>query len=163
MESSAQLIEEFVEENSGEEGFLADAMDDGKISKANAIARLREAKLEDPQSDEVRALSDLISLYDAEAAAKKSVKELGTKLAQATLAQYGILTTNTIQKLIIDDKWQATTEKRIQAEVAGLIHRLITRISELGERYDTTLGEIEADVELLGGRVAHHLAEMGVR
>lgn len=163
LESAELAIEEFVEENSGEEGLLADAMDDGKISKVLARARLREAKDGDLQSDEVAALSNLVALYDAEAVAKKAVKELGAKLDQATLAQYGKLTTKNIQLLVIDDKWQVTVEGRICAEVAGLIYKLFTRIIELSERYDTRLSAIEADVDLLGARVAQHLAEMGVQ
>lgn len=163
VEGAGQTIEEFVEENAGEDGLLADAMDDGKISKTLAGARLQEAKREDPRSDEVATLSKLISLFDAQAAAKKSAKESGMKIDQATLAQYGKLSITDVKKLVIDDKWQATTEGRIRDEIAGLIHRLITRINELGERYDTTLGEIEADIDVLGARVAQHLAEMGVR
>jgi len=162
VESAAQAIEEFVEESSGEDGLLADAMDDGKISKVLAGARLREAKREDPRSDEVATLSKLIALYEAETVAKKSVKESGMKLDQATLAQYGKLSIAEIQQLVINDKWQATTEGRIRAEVAGLIQRLIVRITELGERYDGTVGDIESEVQALGKRVAEHLAAMGV-
>ncbi|MGV8857682.1 N-6 DNA methylase [Rhodoglobus sp.] len=161
-ESAAQTIEEFVEENAGEDGLLADAIDDGKISKALAGARLREAKREDPRSGEVATLSKLVALYDAETAAKKSAKESGTQLDQATLAQYGKLSIADIQQLVIDDKWQATTDGRIRAEISGLIHRLITRISELGQRYDSTLGDIAAEVERLETRVAQHLADMGI-
>ncbi len=72
-------------------------MDDGKISKTLASARLREAKREDPRSGEVAALAELIALYEAEATAKKTAKESGHELDQATLAQYGKLTTTDIQ------------------------------------------------------------------
>ncbi|MES2094510.1 MAG: class I SAM-dependent DNA methyltransferase [Actinomycetota bacterium] len=163
VESAAQAIEEFVEENSGEDGLLADAMEDGKVSKALVGARLREAKREVPSSDEVTALSTLLALYDAEADAKKSAKDARAELDVATLANYGKLSITDIQQLVIEDKWRSTIEGRIRDEIAGLIHRLITRISQLGERYDTTLGVIEADVDVLGARVAQHLAEMGVR
>ena len=162
VESAAQAIEEFVEENSGEEGLLADAMDDGKISKALVGARLRQAKSEDPRGDEVTTLSKLLALYDAEAAVKKSSKDVGTKLDQATLAQYGALSTADIQQLVIDDKWRTTTEERIHAEVGGLIQRLIARIAELGERYEETLGDLDREVEALSMKVAEHLAAMGV-
>ena len=132
VESAAQAIEEFVEENSGEEGLLADAMGNDKISKALASARLRDAKREDPRSDEVAALSKLIALYDVEVAAKRSAKDAGAKLDQATLVQYGALSNAEIQQLVIDDKWRMTAEERIHAEVGGLIQRLIARIAELG-------------------------------
>ena len=162
VEGAAQAIEEFVEENSGEEGLLADAMDDGKISRALAAARLRDAKREDPRSDEVDALLKLISLYDTEIAAKRSAKDAGMKLDLATLAQYGKLLTVDIQQSIIDEKWRATTEDRIRAEIAGLIQKLIARIAELRERYDETLGDLEREVETRGANVVRHLVSMGV-
>nr|WP_269902596.1 N-6 DNA methylase [Terrimesophilobacter mesophilus] len=162
VESAAQVIEELVEENSGEEGLFADAMDDGKITKALARVRLRDAKREDPRSDEVTALSKLIALYDVETAAKKSVKDAGTTLDQATLAQYGKLSIADIQQLVIEDKWRATVEQRIYAEVAGLTLRLITRITELGDRYDKTLSALSTEVEVQSAKVASSLAAMGV-
>lgn len=163
VEIAAQAVEEFVEENSGEDGLLADAMDDGKTTKALASARLRDAKREDPRGEEVMALTKLIALYDAEAAAKKAAKDVGVNLDQATLAQYGQLSVVDIQRLVIDDKWQATTEIRIRDEIAGLINRLITRIRELGERYGATLDDIEVELEALSAKVAEHLVDMGVR
>ena len=161
-ESAAQAIEEFVEENSGEDGLLADAMDDGKISKALTSARLREAKREDPRSDEVAVLATLVRLYEAETAAKKSSKEAGAELDESTLTQYGKLSVADIEQLVVGDKWGGTIDSRIRTEVAGLIQRLIERISELGARYDATVGEIETEGEALRFRVAQHLAAMGV-
>jgi len=162
VESAVQTIEEFVEENSGEDGLLADSIDDGKITKALASARLRDAKREDPRSDEVGVLATLIQLYEAETAAKKSLKDASAKLDESTLAQYGKLSVADTQLLIIGDKWGGTIDSRIRVEVAGLIQRLIERISELGERYDATLSEIETEGKALRFRVAQHLEAMGV-
>ncbi|MBX9718682.1 MAG: SAM-dependent methyltransferase, partial [Microbacteriaceae bacterium] len=163
VESAARAIEEFVEENSGEDGLLADAMDEGKINKVLASARLRVAKREDPRSDEVVGLSKLVGLYDEEAAAKKHAKEAAASLNHATLARYGLLTIDTVQQLVIDDKWRASIEEQIRAEVAGLIQRLIDRIDELSERYNSTLKSLEIEMGVLSARVAEHLAAMGVK
>lgn len=162
LEAATQVIEEFVEENSGDEGTLADAMDDGKITKALAATRLRVAKREDPRGEEEVALTTLINLYGAEAIAKNSVKDAQTTLDEATLRRYGNLTTNDIQQLVIDDKWGATVETRVREEIAGLIRRLIERINELGRRYDETLDEIQAELEILTAKVVAHLEKMGV-
>ena len=51
---------------------LAEAMDDDKITKALATARLKEAKREGADPKRSMRLKHLIELYDAEAAAKKS-------------------------------------------------------------------------------------------
>jgi type I restriction enzyme M protein len=162
VESAALVIEEFVEDNSGEDGLLADAMDDGKISRALASARLREAKRDNPRSDEIITISKLIALYDAEATAKKMFKAVGVHLDESTLAQYGKITTAEIQQLVIIDKWQANTDGRIHAEIAGLTQKLIRRISDLGERYDETLADLEREVDTLSANVAKHLVLMGV-
>ena len=161
-DSAAQAIDEFVEENSGEDGLLAEAMDDSKISKALASTRLREAKREDPRSEEIVGLLKLVVLFDAESTAKKSAKETAARLDESTLAQYGGLSTFDIQKLVINDKWGATSNDRIRAEVARLIRRLINRITELGGRYDSTTSDIEAEIAAFSVKVGAHLVEMGV-
>ncbi|MBM7502936.1 type I restriction-modification system subunit M [Agromyces aurantiacus] len=162
-EAATQSVDEYVEENAGEDGLLADAMDDDKISKALAVARLRKAKIEDSAGDEVTALTTLVSLYDAEAAAKRAAKEASAALDDATLKQYGKLTTAEVQSLIINEKWGATVARGATSEPSARTHELVSRIRELGERYDETLGALEAEVEALSAKVAEHLATMGVK
>lgn len=162
-EVATQAVGEFIEENSGEEGLLAGAMEEEKISKALAAERLRKAKTEESTGDEVKALTTLIGLYDAEAAAKKAAKEAATALDNATLKQYGKLTTHEIQELVIDDKWRATVARGVESELSGLSLRLVERIRELGERYDETLGDLDLQVEALSAKVAEHLSMMGIR
>ena len=162
VEIASQFVEEFVEANSGDDGLLVEAMDDGKSTRALAVARLREAMRDDPRGDETVALTRLIGLFDAEAAAKKLAKDAGAKLDAATLAKYGVLTTVDVQQLVIDDKWGAMVAGRVRIEVAGLIQSLVERITELGERYDLTLADVEAEVAELGSKVASHLLSMGV-
>ena len=162
-ELATQAVADFIDENSGEEGLLADAMEDGKTSKTLVNIQLREVKREDPHGDEVEALTRLIGLYDAETAAKKSLKDAITSLDTATLARYGQLSESEIRELVVVDKWGAAAETRIRGEVAGLIERLIERIHELGARYDSTLGDIQRQVDALAVVVEQHLAQMGVR
>lgn len=162
LEAATQAIEEFVEENSGDEGLLADAMDDGKITKALATARLREVKREDPQGEEALALTNLLELYGAEANSKNSVKDAQAALDEATLRRYGNLTKSDIQQLVIDDKWGSTIEGRVRSDVSSLISKLIARIDELGQRYSETLEEISIKTDLLSAKVVNHLERIGV-
>ncbi len=162
-EQANQAVEEFIEENSGEEGLLADAMDEEKISKVLAAARLKVAKHEDPRSEEVAALTKLIGLYNAEAEAKKSAKEAQADLDRNALAKYAKLTTQDVQNLVVDDKWGARFVRGAQAELDVLIRRLVDRLSLLGDRYAETVGNLDAEVERLSAKMAEHLAAMGVR
>lgn len=162
LEAATLAIEEFVEENSGDEGPLADAMDDGKITKALATARLRDVKREDPHGEEAVALTTLLELYGAEAIAKNSAKDAQATLDEATLRRYGNLTTSDIQQLVIEDKWGSTLEGHVQSDVSSLISKLIARINELGQRYGETLEGISIKTDLLGAKVLNHLERMGV-
>jgi type I restriction enzyme M protein len=161
-EEASRAVEEYVEEHNVEGGLLAEAMDEDKISKALATARLKQAKREGSDPDEVRALEHLIKLYDAETAAKKAVKDAQAALDLATLKKYGDLTEPDVKTLVLDDKWHATISNRIATEVNSLTLALVARIQQLGERYADTVGDLDAEMEKLNAKVARHLAEMGV-
>ena len=161
-EDASQAIEDFVEENSGEDGLLTDAMEDDKINKALANAHLKEAKREDPAGDEARALGELVALYDAEAVARKAVKDAQATLDKATLKQYTKLSTTDIQSLVIDDKWGAHMVTGVKAELGVLIQKLVDRLNVLADRYEKTVSELDAEVEALDKKIMAHLAAMGV-
>src|SRR5665648_94570 len=163
LEATTQTVEEFVEENSGDDGLLSAAMEDDKITKALATARLREAKREDSDTDEIEALATIITLVKTEVTAKKAVKEKAAALDLATLKKYGDLTEADIKSLVADDKWQATVISRVAAEVEGLTLALAERIQELGNRYAQTEGAIKTQLQALESKVAASLAAMGVR
>src|SRR3546814_6710568 len=56
-EAATQSVEGYIEEHAVEDGLLAEAMHDDKISKALVTARLRTAKRESvPDADEIQAL-----------------------------------------------------------------------------------------------------------
>jgi type I restriction enzyme M protein len=162
VEEAAQAIEEYVEEHGSEEGLLAEAMDDDKISKALAAARLKQAKREGSDPDEIKALNHLIDLYDHETKAKKALKDTQTALDLATLKRYGDLTEADVKALVLDDKWQATLSNQVMGELNLLALALVRRIQDLGDRYGETLEDLETELAKLDERVAAHLADMGV-
>lgn len=160
-EDATCAVEEYIEEHAVEDGLLAGALDDDKISKALVAARLKAIKTGgDP--DEVKALQHATKLYDAEAAAKKAVKDTQAELDLATLKKYGELTEDEIKTLVLDDKWQATVVRRVAGEVEALTLDLVARIQQLGERYAATVADLDAELETLEARVASHLTAMGV-
>jgi type I restriction enzyme M protein len=162
VEEASRAVEEYVEEHAVEEGLLAEAMDDDKISKALATARLRVAKREKADQDEINALEHLIGLYDAEAAGKRLVKTMKEQLDTATLKKYGDLAEADVKGLVLDDKWQAEVTRRVVAEVDSLTLDLVARIGQLGDRYAQTVSVLDARIAVLEGKVAGHLAAMGV-
>ncbi|MEB3971261.1 N-6 DNA methylase [Mycobacterium ulcerans] len=162
-EAATQAVEEYVEEHAVEDGLLAAAMDEDKITKALAAARLRVVKREKSDPDEIKALEHLIKLYDADAAAKKAVKDVQAKLDAAVLKEYGNLTEDDVNSLVLDEKWHATVRSRIAGEVTSLAHNLVARIQQLGERYAQTVSALDSELADVQAKVAQHLLAMGVK
>jgi type I restriction enzyme M protein len=137
-------------------------MDEDKISKALTSARLKEARHEGTDADEVAALSHLIKLYNAEAVAKKAAKEAEAALSLGTLKKYGDLTERDVQVLVLDAKWRSTVTARVTSEAEALTLVLVQRIQQLGDRYAQTVGQLAVELEKLESRVASTLAVMGI-
>lgn len=160
-DEATRAVEEYVEEHAVEDGLLADAMDDDKVSKVLAAKRLREIK-GTGDKDEIAALNHLGKLYTAEAVAKKAAKEAWAKLDDQTLRQYGALTDGAAQDLVLHDKWRTTLLKRVDSEAVALTFVLVSRVRDLGERYATTVAGLDDELAQREVRVAGHLAAMGI-
>ncbi|MDO6594575.1 type I restriction-modification system subunit M [Neptuniibacter sp. 1_MG-2023] len=159
LDSASQELETFLEENSGEDSLLNDALNDkDKVTKATVTARLKLAT--DP--DEKAALKQAKKLFDAEAYAKKALKEAQDALDLAVFKQYPKLSIDEIKSLIVDDKWLATLESNINAEIERVTQQLANRVKELEERYSEPLPAITQSVEDLSNKVAAHLKAMGL-
>ncbi|GAA3965259.1 type I restriction-modification system subunit M [Gordonia caeni] len=160
-EEATRVVDEYIEDHAVEDGLLADAMDDDKISKALVAARLKAIKTGgDP--DEVKALQNATKLYNTEAAAKKAVKDAQGELDLTTLKKYGDLTEDDIKTLVLDDKWRTTVVHRVSDEVEALTLDLVARIQQLGVRYAATVRDLDSELDRLEAKVADHLAAMGV-
>ncbi|EMW3457055.1 type I restriction-modification system subunit M [Providencia rettgeri] len=159
LDSASQKLETYLEENSGDEGLLNDALNDkDKITKATVTARLKVAI--DP--DEKSALKQAKKLFDNEADAKKVLKEAQDALDLAVFKQYPKLSIDEIKNLIVDDKWLATLQSNIEAEIERVTQQLANRVKELEERYSEPLPDISKSVEDLSEKVAGHLKAMGL-
>ncbi len=159
LDSASQELETYLEENSGDEGLLNDALNDkDKVTKATVTARLKLAT--DP--DEKAALKHAKKLFDAEADAKKALKEAQDALDLAVCKQYPKLSIDEIKSLIVDDKWLATLEGNIVAEIERVTQQLANRVKELEERYSEPLPVITQSVENLSNKMAGHLKAMGL-
>ncbi|MBF6469945.1 type I restriction-modification system subunit M [Nocardia beijingensis] len=160
-EEASRAVEEYIEEHAVEDGLLADAMDDDKISKPLVTARLKGIEIGgDP--DEIKALKHATKLYNAETLAKKKAKDAQSSLDLVTLKKYGDLDEVDVRALVLDDKWKATVSHRVVAEARALTLGLVARIQQLGERYAVTIGNLDAEFDKLEAKVLTHLAEMGV-
>ena len=76
-------------------------------------------------------------------------------------AQYAKLSAADIQTLVVQDKWLAVLQVRVQGELDRVSQSLTARIKQLAERYDTPIPQLVAEVETLAARVDEHLKKMG--
>lgn len=159
LETASSTIADYTEEHGDEEGLLADAATDkGSFTKSSVNARLKLAS----DSDEINTLKQLLAYFELEANAKKSLKEAQDALDLAVFKHYPTLDEAAIKTLLIDDKWHATLQGRIEDEIERITAQLANRIKELDERYAEPLSQIVDEVETLSQKVQAHLQAMGV-
>ncbi len=162
-EAATRELEEFVEEHTGEEGLLGEAVNDkGKITKSGVTARLKAIRYELESDEERDALKHCRTLIEAETQAARAVKEAQARLDEQVLTHYAKLTEAEIKLLVVEDKWFADIRVAIKGEVERLTQRLAGRVKELEERYARPLPELEREVEAFGARVEGHLKRMGL-
>jgi type I restriction enzyme M protein len=158
-DTSTQAVEAYIEEHAIEGGLLEDALiDSGKVTKASVAARQKQAS----DADEVAALKQVKKLLEAEANNKKRVKTAQEALDKQVFQQYPKLTEAENKILIVDDKWLATLQANIIAEIERVTQQLANRVKTLEERYAEPLPALTESVEALSANVDEHLKKMGL-
>lgn len=158
-DASSQTLEAYIEEHAVEDGLLADALtDSSKVSKANVAARLKLAQ----EKDEIAVLKHVKDLIETEAVYKKAVKDAQEKLDAQVFKQYPKLTVDDIKALVVDDKWLATLQASIVAEIERVTQQLANRVKTLEERYSAPMPTLVDDVAALSSKVDEHLKKLGL-
>ena len=170
-EDAARVLEEFIEENNGDEGLLADAMNEkDKVTKASVKERLKEiepvipakAGIQEEFADERAALERCVELIETEAEKAKAVKDAHIELDQKVLARYAELKEGDIKALVVEDKWLAAIRLAIDSELQRLTQQLAARLTELEERYARPLRQLSKDVLHFNKKVEVHIRAMGI-
>ena len=160
-----QQLDEMLEENSGEEGLLAEVIegegDKQKISAKAVKARLKKIGKDADYADECTALTAYGDLQDKQATAKAKLKTAQEELDKKIDAKYPSLAEAEIKALVVDDKWMTHLAAAVQSELDRVSQTLTGRIRELAERYATPLPQLEREVVTLAARVEEHLKKMG--
>jgi len=111
---------------------------------------------------ELDSLHEWLRLNDEEGKAKKAAKAKEAELMQKVAEQYPKITEQDGKSLLIDSKWFTAIKSAIDDEVNSIIQGLSTRVKQIGERYASTLSELEAEVEKYSSKVEEHLKKMGI-
>jgi type I restriction enzyme M protein len=160
-----QQLDEKREEQSGEEGLLAEVVEgEGEKQKVNAKTvktRLKEIGRDPDYVEERQALEDYSAFLDQQTDAKARLKAAQEDLEAKLDAKYPTLTEDEIKTLVVDDKWLATIAAAVQGELDRVSQTLTGRIRQLAERYATPLPQLTGEVATLAARVDGHLKKMG--
>ena len=160
-----QQLQEMMEENSGEEGLLAEVIegegDKQKISAKAIKSRLKEIGKDADYIDERKSLQNYSQLLDQQTEVKTKLKAAQEDLEGKLEAKYPKLTEEEIKTLVVDDKWLVALANAVQGELDRVSTTLTGRIRQLAERYATPLPLLTQELLTLSARVDEHLKKMG--
>jgi len=161
-ETLTAKMDEMREEHSGEDGLLANAIDDkGKISKGNLQKAIKElGRRNNENKEEYDKLQAYKKLMEDEATTKAEIKKATAELEILIIKKYPTLKIDEIKTIVVDKKWMHNIEQRIRTEMNNISHRLTQRIKELAERYETPLPQLNDEVNNLENKVKKHLRQM---
>tara|TARA_R110000868_G_scaffold138428_4_gene352555 strand:- start:14241 stop:16664 length:2424 start_codon:yes stop_codon:yes gene_type:complete len=161
LESVQAEITTIEEEHAGEEGLLSDATNDkGNLTKATVTAFIKDNKTNPTEKEAVALANSLLKLFNRDTDLKKELKVKTTTLDDLTLNKFKELTEAEVRTLVVDDKWLTSLQTSIQTEIDAISQRLTTRVKELSDRYENTLGELDSKTKTLEVKVSTHLEKM---
>lgn len=161
LEQIAVQMDELKEEHGGEEGLLAEVIENDKIAKGTVQKRSKEIKTDPDYADELKVLEQYQALLEKEAETKKAIKDAEKELEQEVIAKYPALSLEEIRTLLVDRKWMDAIQAAVESEVDRLSQQLSGRVKELAERYREPIPHVSGEVATLSARVNRHLEKMG--
>lgn len=158
-EEATQTLENFVEDNSGEEGLIEDAKNDkGKVTKKAITDRLKESTDE----DEIAALKECLELVTAESKAKSAAKTAREALDDLVFNKIPAIPEDELKDIVVNGKWLTRLEAQSIEEIERVTQNLANRVKTLEQRYSKTLLFLSEDVAKYTDLVEGHLAKMGL-
>jgi len=146
-------------ENADEDSVINDVLkDNGNLDKPGLKKKLKDKMLDADDRKVLQTLSDLFVRVDE---GTKTLKDLRVALDKKARGQYAKLTDNEIMELLIERKWYRTLVGGVYALYTAVSHRIAERVTELAERYERKMPELETEVAELESKVKSHLERMG--
>lgn len=158
-------FEEFIENNSDENGYFTDYMgDDEKIDSKKITSRVKLlAKEKKTQNEEYKILNNYVDYESSIKSQKKHITELKKVLDDNCRNRYETFTDEEIKDLLVNRKWYKAIDDGIQNLYITVANHLTKRIVELYERYENTLSELNTKLAEEEKVVFGHLTQMGFK
>lgn len=158
-------FEEFIENNSDENGYFTDYMgDDEKIDSKRITSRVKLlTKEKKTQNEEYKILNNYVDYESSIKSQKKHITELKKVLDDNCRNRYETFTDEEIKDLLVNRKWYKAIDDGIQNLYITVANHLTKRIVELYERYENTLPELTTKLAEEEKVVFGHLTQMGFK
>ncbi len=158
-------FEEFIENNSDENGYFTDYMgDDEKIDSKKITSRVKLlTKEKKTQNEEYKILNNYVDYESSIKSQKKHITELKKVLDDNCRNRYETFTDAEIKDLLVNRKWYKAIDDGIQNLYITVANHLTKRIVELYERYENTLSELNTKLVEEEKVVFGHLTQMGFK
>ena len=162
VDETQSKLDEWIEENTGDDGFLREYLNDKDAIDAKAVrAKMKELEKAAPDSEEYKILFTYTDLSTKVKKYSKIVKDLNIALDEEEKRKYAELTVDEVKELLVNHKWYYTIFDGIAALYSATSHNMANRISELVDRYKSTLSSIEKEIAVYETKVRSHLERMG--
>ena len=158
-------FEEFIENNSDENGYFTDYMgDDEKIDSKKITSRVKLlTKEKKTQNEEYKILNNYVDYESSIKSQKKHITELKKVLDDNCRNRYETFTDAEIKDLLVNRKWYKAIDDGIQNLYVTVANHLTKRIVELYERYENTLSELTSKLAEEEKVIFGHLTQMGFK
>lgn len=158
-------FEEFIENNSDENGYFTDYMgDEEKIDSKKITSRVKLlTKEKKTQNEEYKILNNYVDYESSIKFQKKHITELKKVLDDNCRNRYETFTDEEIKDLLVNRKWYKAIDDGIQNLYITVANHLTKRIVELYERYENTLSELNTKLAEEEKVVFGHLTQMGFK
>lgn len=158
-------FEEFIENNSDENGYFTDYMgDDEKIDSKKITSRVKLlTKEKKTQNEEYKILNNYVDYESSIKSQKKHITELKKVLDDNCRNRYETFTDAEVKDLLVNRKWYKAIDDGIQNLYVTVANHLTKRIVELYERYENTLSELNTKLAEEEKVVFGHLTQMGFK
>tara|TARA_R100000306_G_scaffold57998_1_gene56328 strand:- start:6298 stop:8751 length:2454 start_codon:yes stop_codon:yes gene_type:complete len=158
-EEATQRLEDFVEENSGDDGLIEEAKNEkGKVTQKGIKDRLKEST----DDDEIAALKECLKLVTAESKAKSTVKAARDALDALVFRKIPTISEDELKDIIVNAKWFVNLEDSVIDEIDRVTKNLANRVRTLEKRYSQTLPSLSEEVAKHTDLVESHLKMMGL-
>lgn len=146
-------------ENADEDSVISEVLkDNGNLDKAGIQKKLKDKELQAEDKAVLWKLQDLVLRVDD---GTKTVKDLRAALDKKAREQYAKLTDEDMTELLLNRKWYRSLVSGVYALYIAVSHRISERVTELADRYEKTMPQLETEVAELESKVKSHLERMG--